>query len=234
MLNKEHWEQIIADYKIAYNCLVCPKHTHSWYRQEDKGLYYLLKAFLAAKEEPEKDHLWYARILWQMGQPYRFNKHEHERFYKFIEPAIEEYKHIEKTERFEKEINGAFREYSRLKAKLDFIKYEGDETYKRFMSLIENSELLDENDISFHDGKVLSFYHDNENATLIFKYYDNIVTLGFEGIINVEIYYDEDNYIQDVVCYPAYMNDTRTKVFDIETHKIICEKIKVVSVEKTQ
>jgi len=54
MLNIKNWEQIISDYKVAWNCLVCPKHCNEWHREENKGLFYLLKAYLAATEETEK------------------------------------------------------------------------------------------------------------------------------------------------------------------------------------
>lgn len=231
-MNTEHWEQIIADYKTAWNCLVCPKHCNEWHREETKGLFYLLKAYLAATEELEKDHLWYARILKQMAYPGHFNLSDYDRFHKYIEPAIAEYDLVENPEKYEKEIGMARQEYEMLKAQNDFKADEGEESYKRYLSLIENSELFYEKDVWFHDGKVIYFKQEDETATLKYEYDTKIVTLEFEGILDIHLYYDTDEYIFDFYCYPVFPDRTDTKVFDIGSHKITCKKIKLVSIEE--
>lgn len=232
-MKNENWERIIADYKIAWNCFVAPKHCNGWYRQENKGLFYLLKAYLAAIEEPEKDHLWYARILQQMAYPGHFNLSEYERFHKYIEPSIKEYELVEKPEKYEKEIKFSRIEYENMKARIDYRNGESEECFKRYLSLVDNSELLEENDVWFHDGKVISFIHQGDIATLKFEYDNLIVTLEFGGISKIEMYYDEDNpYIFDFECYPCYQGDTNTKIFDIESHKITCETVRVASIEE--
>ena len=232
MLNTEHWEQIISDYKTAWNCLVCPKHCNEWHREENKCLFYLLKAYLAAVEEPEKDHLWYARILKQMAYPGHFNISDYERFKKYIEPAMAEYDLVDESEKFEKEISMARQEYEVLKAQNDFKADDGEKSYKRYLSLIENSELFYEKDVWFHDGKVISFKHENDTATLKYEYDNYIVTIGFDGILDIHLYYDTDEYICDFYCYPVFPDKTNTKVFDIGSHKITCKTIKVMSIEK--
>jgi len=231
MLNVKNWEQIISDYKVAWNCLVCPKHCNEWHREENKGLFYLIKAYLAATEETEKDHLWYARILKQMACPGHFNISEYERFHKYIEPAMAEYDLVDEPEKYEKEIGAARQEYEMLKAQYDFKADEGEESYKRYLSLIENSELFLEKDAWFHDGKVISFSHSGDTATLKYEYDILEITLLFEEVIDIHIYYDVDEYIGDFVCYPVFPNKTDTKVFDIGSHKITCKRIKVVSIE---
>lgn len=186
MLNTEHWEQIISDYKVAWGCLVCPDNCDEWTRDENNGLFYLLKAYLAAADEPEKEHLWYARILKQMAYPGHFNLSDYERFYKYIEPSMAEYELVDNPEKYEKEINAARQEYNHMKSQMDY-KISDDKCYDRYLSLIDNAELLDEKGVWFHDGKVISFRHDDNTAVLKFEYDTQVVTIEFNDVLDIRI-----------------------------------------------
>lgn len=167
-----------------------------------------------------------------MAYPGHFNISDYERFKKYIEPAMAEYDLVDEPGKYEKEISMARQEYEVLKAQNDFKADEGEESYKRYLSLIENSELFYEKDVWFHDGKVIYFKHENDTATLKYEYDTKIVTLDFEDILDIHLYYDTDEYIFDFYCYPVFPDMTDTKVFDIGSHKITCKKIRLVSIEE--
>lgn len=59
------WDTIISDYKEARHCLWCPKNANNWHREENRGYYYLWKAYHFAEEASKKRPLWYARILYR-------------------------------------------------------------------------------------------------------------------------------------------------------------------------
>ena len=103
-MNKKVWAEIEKDYNTARDYLWCPKGVNRWHREEDKGEYYLLKAYLAAKEQEEKDDLVYARILVMMESERKRNEYAYVKLKDFIQPALDHYnKAIEKGQHPTKE-----------------------------------------------------------------------------------------------------------------------------------
>ena len=59
-----------------------------------------------------------------------------------------------------------------------------------------------------------------------------VVTFEFEGLVDIEVNGDPTtNWINDFYCYPAFHNKDLLK-FDIGYYRILCEKIKVIAVER--
>ena len=84
------WNSIANDYEEAKKCLWCPKNSGVWYRDEDKGMYHLWRAYFEAVQATTKDDLLYARVLMMMNDE-QHNLHEYTRFHKYIAPAKEAY-----------------------------------------------------------------------------------------------------------------------------------------------
>ena len=61
-----------------------------------------------------------------------------------------------------------------------------------------------------------------------------LVTFLFEGLIDIEVQGDPTtNWIDDFYCYPAFYSKDVIQ-FDIDYYKILCKKIKVISVERKE
>jgi hypothetical protein len=69
------WDEIRSDYETFENCVFSPdKHKGIWKRDDKKGREYLLKSYIKSQLMPEKDHLLYARILFNMYRAFECKK----------------------------------------------------------------------------------------------------------------------------------------------------------------
>lgn len=226
-MNIETWKQISKDYELAKKYLYCPKGVDTWHREEAKGTYFLLKAYLTAKEEEKKDCLLYARILMTMYWENRFDK-TYYLFAEFIEPAFNFYnKALETDDKpSEKELKFAKKLY-------DETIYEREQYNKGDEGIIALIEGLNEiPEFCFHDSEVLSISVEEDNITLI---------LDYEGSILVEFKFHEysifdcnvsihNQYVCDYYCLRDFSRPT-ILLFSldcgiiIECHKISAKRI---------
>lgn len=223
LMNTEHWAEIIDDCKKARRCLYGSKHSDEWFREENRGHYYLLKAYLAAKESEEKDHIWYARILLMMARESKYTQSNYDILHLYLKPCMEAY-HEAVSSNFHispDEVKAASDEYERcLYAYNCYVRGE-DEAYL----LIEG--LSADDGFQFHDSKVISFSHDMNHACLILEYEGIKKEFEFTGIceINVNCSDFESNWIFDCYCYRPW-HTQKLICFDTESYKIICKKIR--------
>lgn len=232
MMNKE-WEEIISIYKKAQGCLWCPKKPHGgyWARDDRRGYYYLWTAYHLATEAIEKNHLWYARILYMMASEHLHHQKDYEVFRYYLQPCVEEYAQAksEDAKPTEKEI-----EYARFQHdKLDyfFTVAHSTESIERVYSMV--GEFVDIADFSFHDSSVVAFSVDNSSvATLVLEYDGILLTLEFDGVSDVHIYGldTESNWIDSAYCYYVYQGTDY--VFDCEYLKIQFERLKNVEIKR--
>ncbi len=234
MMNKE-WEEIISFYKKAQGCLWCPKKPHGgyWRRDEGRGFYYLWTAYRLATDSPQKNHLWYARILYMMASEHRYRQGDFEVFKFYLQPCIEEYEKAksEGEKPAEQEITQARAQYDMLN--YIFTVAHSNEAIERAYSLV--GEFVDVSGFSFHDSSVVAFsVNDDSTATLALEYDGILLTLEFEGVSDVHIYGldTECNWLYSAYCYNVYQGTDY--VFDCEYLKIQFQKLKNVEIEKTE
>lgn len=233
MLNKE-WEEIISIYKKARECLWCPKKPHGgyWRRDEGHGYYYLWTAYRLATDSSQKNHLWYARILYMMASEHLHRHRDFDVLKYYLQPCMEEYEKAKSEDKKPTEI-----EITQAKAQYDLLNYNciiahSDEAVKRVYSMV--GEFVDITDFSFHDSSVIAFSVDNSSiATLVLEYDGILLTLEFEGVSDVHIYEldTEYNWIYSAYCYHVYQGTDY--VFDCEYVKIQFQKIKKVERRKS-
>ena len=221
------WDTIISDYKEARHCLWCPKNANNWHREENRGYYYLWKAYHFAEEASKKRPLWYARILYMMACEQQYKQHAYDILNKYLKPCVEAYEEamLGTEQPSKQEVESATYLYDR---------YAHDESHRRYTAencdeahaLIEG--LAEMPNFQFHDSQVISFSHDKETARLTLDYDGITITLLFEDVSEVFVYGADPyvTYISDFYCYPAFQADTCI-LFDIESYKIRCGKIKV-------
>lgn len=222
-MSAEQWAEIIADYKKARECLWGSKHSGDWYRKENEGNYYLLKAYLSARSSEEKDHLWYARILFMMARENRYKQSNYDILNLYLKPCVEAYNeavannsHVSSAE-----VETANEEYERCLYKYNCCVQGDAEAY----SLIEG--LSADAGFQFHDSKVISFFHDMHNAYLTLEFEGIRKEFEFIGVCEVEVNRSdpESKWIFDCYCYRPW-HTQKLICFDIESYKIICEKIR--------
>ena len=224
------WDTIIADFKEARNCLWCPKHCNNWSRKENRGYYYLWKAYHFAEEAQEKHPLWYARILYMMACEQQYKQHRHDILYKYLTPCVAAYEEAKLgTEQPTKqEVESAtylYKQYSYEQSRRSY----SEENDAKTRALIKG--LSDIPEFQFHDSQVIAFSHDKETARLTLDYEGITVTLLFEDVAEVSVCAADPyvTYIYDCYCYPVFQADACI-LFDIEAYKIRCGKIRVDSV----
>ena len=232
MLNKD-WEEIIAAYKKAREYLWCPKHPHGgvWSRNEGHGYYHLWTAYRLATDAVEKNHLWYARILYMMASEHRYRQGDYDVLKHYLQPCMEEYEKAESEGK-----NPTEQEISQAKAQYDILNYNcnvahSNEAIERTYSLV--GEYVDVADFSFHDSSVVAFsVNDASTATLALEYNGLLLTLEFEGVSDVHIYGldTECNWIYSAYCYHVYQGTDY--VFDCEYVKIQFEKVKSAEIKR--
>ena len=156
------WDEIISDYKLAQEYLFAPETPtgKNWHRDEDNGYYYLRKAHHFATLQKEKNHLWYARILYTMANEPGYHLRKHEILRNYMEPCIREYDLAKKegtlTDNYERLI---------AKAYYDDLLYtvqnsSSDESLERAYSFV--SGLPDDVDFSYHDSVVTTLFYDDK------------------------------------------------------------------------
>ena len=234
MMNKE-WEEIISIYKKARECLWCPKRPKGgiWRRDEGRGYYYLWTAYRLATDAAEKNHLWYARILYMMATEHLHGQNDYEVFRYYLQPCVEEYEQAKSEDKkpTEKEI-----EYAKFQHdKLDyfFTVAHSTESIERAYSLV--GKFVDVADFSFHDSSVVAFSVDNSSiATLVLEYDGILLTLEFEGVSDIQLCEmdPEHNWIYSAYCYQVYQGTDY--VFDCEYLKIQFQKLKNAEIKKVE
>ena len=233
MMNKD-WEEIISAYKKAREYLWCPKHPHGgvWSRNEGHGYYHLWTAYRLATDAVEKNHLWYARILYMMASEHLYHQGDFDILKHYLQPCMEEYEKAKSEDKKPTEI-----EITQARAQYDLLNYKctvaySDESVERVYSLVE--EFVDISGFSFHDSSVVAFgVTEDSTATLALEYNGLLLTLEFEGVNDVHIYGLDTkyNWIGSAYCYHVYQGTDY--VFDCEYVKIQFQKIKKVEIEKS-
>ncbi len=219
------WKQIAEDYDKAKHYLYCLKKVDNWHREEDKGIYYLLKAYLHAKEQPEKDCLLYARILMTMYWEYRFAKCEYDLLNYFVKPAFELYneaiqKNLKPTDDEIKRLNIAYNELMH-----NMNNYHQEESVHN--AAIEGlTEITESTIFSIYDSEVISSCIDKNNATLVLDYSGILVELKFYDVwefhCNIEIY---NQYVNEFYCFRTY-HDPDSFYFMLNCgYTIYCKRI---------
>ena len=227
-----NWPEIIDHYKKARDCFWCPEGVHTWHRDDENGYYHLWTAYHMAQKSEEKDHLWYARILYMMANELRCKFHVYTLFRRYAEPMMKEFALAEQagTPPAEKELAAATSIYSWMSYDVECHSYETNSIEKSFQ-LIENSELLE--NFYYTDSVPILFQHTQTSAILKLKNDQMVATLEFTGLYEIHVDCDPScNWIEDFFCYPVRKGDSRQIVFDIDFYRITCEHIKVISVEK--
>ena len=245
------WEEINADYEVFLNCIFNVSGKNPWSRNDEKGREYLLKAYAKAQLMPEKNHLIYARILFDMYRAFEcFN---YNRTFSLIGEGEGFLAEAEKEYAFAKEENMAERKElerladasGRLKKRKALRKYESEQRckdcwhHKEYLQMLGNYEKLQ--DFVFHDGVILKFEHLPMEKAVILQicegYFENIVdgkvktaTFRFEEVSNIEYTNNQDDrWIYDVYFFPDF-NDHSLMVFDLELFRIYSKKITVTDV----
>ena len=223
------WETIIADYKEARFCLWCPKHCNNWRRQENRGFYYLWKAYHFAEEAQEKRPVWYARILYMMACEQKYKQHRYDILNRYLKPCVAAYEEAKQSEEVPSKLeveraSYLFKEYSYEQSRRSHT----EENDTKARALIKG--LSDIPDFQFHDSQVIAFSHDKEEARLTLEYEGITLTLLFEGVDEVCVYGVDPYvaYIYDGYCYPVFRANASI-MFDIEAYKIRCSEISVES-----
>lgn len=234
MVNKE-WEEIILTYKKARECLWCPKHPRGgvWSRDEGHGYYYLWTAYRLATDSPQKNHLWYARILYMMANEQRYRQSGFEILKNYLKPCMEEYEKAKSEDKKPTEL-----EITQAKAQYDLLNYNciiahSDEAVERAYSLVE--KFVDITDFSFHDSSVVAFsVNDTSTATLTLNYDEILLTLEFEGVSDIQFCEldPEHNWIYCAYCYHVYQGTDY--VFDCEYVKIQFQKLKSAEIKRKE
>lgn len=222
-MSEELWADIIADYKKARACLWGAKHSDGWYRKENEGHYYLLKAYLAAKESEKKDYLWYARILFMMVRENKYKQSDYD-ILTYLTSCVEAYGKaiVDNSCVSEKEIKAANEEYE------DYLYIYNCrcQSEKEGYSLIDG--LSADDNFQFHDSKVISFSHNDKTACLTLEFEGIRKEIEFFGIEEISVFYSSDpaaTWIFDFYCYRHRLRQSLI-CFDVGIYKILCEEIR--------
>ena len=219
MYRKLLWKKIEKDFKIAKKNLTCPKNVSYWVRNENIGLYYLLKAYNAAIKTDKKNNLIFARILMLMAK--EKNLSDYEKYHKFILPSFKAYKQAMKDNMHptNEDLALIIEMHDAYKKILDG----WDEGEKQACSIIKGLEEID--GFQFYDAKLGKFEYDNRTAKLEIIFEETIVQLNFEGVEDYSANIATcGEYIENIAfhCglkYPYVIN------FDIGYYSICCESI---------
>ena len=224
----EIWTEIKEDYETAKFALWCPKHCSGWSRDEDKGFYYLWKAYYTALTAEKKEPLLYARILMMMGFQQNNKQSDWERLHRYYLPAKKQYQIA-----IEAGLNPTDKELEHMRFYTESLSYQfecEDWEWEKKIAHIEGHEKL--SDFDFHDSKVIFFEREDGIVHMKFRYDRGLtVAIRFEDVYEIQIRTDPDcDWISEFYCYPAFHNKEML-VFDIEYYRILCSRIVVESVE---
>ena len=234
------WNEVIQHYQKAKEYFWGSEDSKNWHRDDENGYYHLWTAYHMAQECKEKNHLWYARILYMMlreHQP-KFSDYyaNHDKLHKFAIPMMEEFLLAAKvgtppTEK-EFEIGKSYYESLLYDEKCHSDECNGsDEAFQ----LIENGELL--KNFYYTDSVPVFFQHNQTSALLKLKNDQMVATLEFTGLWEINVNCDPScNWIEEFFCYPCrnWKGELNRIIFEIDHYIITCEHIKVLSVEKTE
>lgn len=244
------WAEIESDYEIFMQCIFNSRGEDPWTRNEGKGREHLLKAYAKAQQMPEKNHLLYARILFDMYQAFECGIPRTFALMGggdgFLAEAQKEYELARKENTLEKKELARFNNaLARIKYSEEKAKYESKQRakdcwhHKEHLQLLNNYELLQ--DFVFHDGMILKFEHFPAEQAAVAQigegYFENevegkinIATLRFDGVTSIQYAYDQDGrWLDDVYFYPAF-RDQNTLLFDFGSFCIYSKKITVTDV----
>lgn len=227
---KDIWEEIRSDYQNAKDALWCPKKCASWRREEQRGYYYMWKAYHQACEAEPKDELLYARILRMMADECR-SENQFALYRKYIKPSVEAYERAVNNGQHPSE-----KELDWIRYKAESIAYtiqQYEAPYDEQIKNIKDYELL--NGFCFHDSEPIEFWYSGEQARLKLRHGDTVATFCFGGVENLEVFGTDSmtDYIMDFYCYPCFHNQSLV-AFDIGYYKIVCSSVCVQSVERAQ
>ncbi len=227
-MSYEIWDEIIDEYKLARNCLWCPKHSGDWCREENEGYYHLWRAYHLATSCGIKQPLWYARILYMMASEHQYKQSDYVILNTYLKPCMEAYA---KAEEMNEAVSSKEKETAEQLYKLYLHNQthtrSTEENYAAAYSRIEG--LPSDTEFQFHDSRVLDFTHDTSSARLTLQYEKITITLLFEDVDEIKVSADELDiiWISEFYCYPSFYSETRI-IFDIGFYRIVCGKIKVL------
>ena len=227
----DKWKEIAEDYDKAKSALWYDKNNKNWWRQEEIGHWHMWAAYCKAVESEIKDNLLFARILVMVAHENRFRVYDYELYHKFVKPAVEYYEIAKKSGQnpTDREVADIVSESESLSYKLE----QGDLPYEEQIKTIAGYERMGA-DFCIYDSKPVWFEHDSNMARLKLKYDDKVVTLFFDGVL--ELYVDGDpliNFIQDFSCYRCLYN-SRLVEFDIGYYRFLCSSVSVESVDRVE
>lgn len=219
------WKKIEKDFNIAKKNLTCPKNVSHWIRNENIGLYYLLKAYNAAIKTDKKNNLIFARILFLMAK--EKNLSDYEKYHEFILPAFNAYKQAMKDNMnpTKEELTCIIEIHDAYKNILDM----RDAGEQQAFSIIKGLKEID--GFQFYDAKLGKFEYDNCMAKLEIIFNEITVQLKFEGVIEYRAIKENcEEYIENIACYrglkfPQYVH------FDVDYYSICCERITAKVIE---
>lgn len=226
------WEPIVEDYIKGRDMLWCPRGADYWVRDEDEGYYWIWKAYHAAKHASEKDHFWYARILYMMASEHMCKLPDDAILKRYADPCIAEYDlaiNEGRVDEGKKEVEVARQVRDRLRRTTDIDEYI-EKHLDDGMDLIEGHELL--SGFYFHDSKPVRFMHDEKNAWLDLWYDGTVTSFRFENyyVIKVNLYDPPVVWIRDYRLYPANLETGEGAItldldyFTISSDRIVVER----------
>jgi hypothetical protein len=229
---KVNWNRITELYNQAANALWGPKENLTgWRRNKELGYFYLWQAYHYACESETKNNLTYARILMMIANEGRYVYTSYDRYNKFLRPAVEAYNKAKENGQTptDKEYEKALRYANELKY---YIKCENAKYEEQIKPIIGN-ELL--TDFPFYDGQPIWFEHKINSARLKIQCGKSTATFLFEDIYEIKISNLDPTiqWVTEFYCYHDFYIPERIH-FDIGSHSIVCTKVSVESVEKTE
>lgn len=204
-------------------CNTSDNSTNGWYRKENEGNYYLLKAYLAAESNEEKDYLWYARILFMMAMENKYKQSDYDILNLYLKPCVEAYDKamVNASRVSENEVKNANYEYEKWLYDYN-CHIQGD---SEASSLIEGFSIDD--GFQFHDSKVIDFSNDMYKAYLTLEFDGIKKVFEFTDVYDVEVHLPdmESTWVFDCYCYRPWLGKNCI-CFDIESYKITCKEIR--------
>ena len=218
-MNTKIWERIEKDYKIARTCLISPTDAKKWKRNENKGNYYIFKAYYNAEKQKEKHPLIYARLLMLMHN--LFDRRNLFLFKNFLGDAVKYYEQA-KAEGYNVADSELSNVISCFKNKEYVSKRENNiEVAKEYIKGAKKYKYF-----PFYDGYPKRFEHTRNEAFLDVGFDGDVYQFHFLGVYSIEIP-DTDlcnNYILNCSCYPQREGDD-ILYFNMQDYNIWCKEV---------
>ena len=219
------WDSVKEHFEIAKSCLYCSDRKAIWHQEKEKGICHLLQAYYQAINLEPKDELLFARLLMSMYYNYEVGTEEG-RVYRYVIPA---YKHFLAAMESDGEKPSKKELY---RAKIKYLEHEYiSKQCSDNEALIKNIVNFDKlQNFYFHDSEPIYFEHDDNNAVLKLRYFDDVhwqvVTFRFSDVDEVVMRVSPQlSWIDRCYCYKLYNNPAYC--FDIGNYKITCGKITI-------